>query len=371
MKICFWGDISGALKGKTTGGGELQVALLAKALALNGNEVFIVDPFTKEGFTTSEGVTVITVPGWNDGIRGIRLFKHRIPALSTALKSVKADFYYVRMRSYFNYLSYKAAKKVGARFIMAIASDLDLLGFSLKFRYSYKPHFNLYKLLAVQIPSDVIFSFLARRADILLRQHRGQTIDHLRLKGKTAIFPNVIETFTPIIQVKDKQDYFVFAGTINMLKGADKLLELLGKLEKKCKLIIIGQARDSKSQEIYTSLAKFENVTLKGRLPHSETRELIAGSKALISTSYFEGFPNVFLEAWASGVPVISLNVNPGGIIQENQLGIFCNGSLESMQKSMEEFDPASFDEARIMSYVNENHDFGQMGKRFMKIINF
>ena len=33
MKICFWGDIAGALTGNTSGGGELQIALLAKALA--------------------------------------------------------------------------------------------------------------------------------------------------------------------------------------------------------------------------------------------------------------------------------------------------------------------------------------------------
>ena len=33
MKICFWGDLVGALTGNTNGGGELQIALLAKALA--------------------------------------------------------------------------------------------------------------------------------------------------------------------------------------------------------------------------------------------------------------------------------------------------------------------------------------------------
>ena len=43
MKICFWGNIAGALKAKPDGGGELQIALLAKALAKAGHEVVVID----------------------------------------------------------------------------------------------------------------------------------------------------------------------------------------------------------------------------------------------------------------------------------------------------------------------------------------
>ncbi len=41
MKICFWGDIGKALSGNTSGGGELQIALLARALAKAGHEVVV------------------------------------------------------------------------------------------------------------------------------------------------------------------------------------------------------------------------------------------------------------------------------------------------------------------------------------------
>ena len=39
MKFCFFGNVAEALKGRTPGGGELQIALLAKALALKGHDV--------------------------------------------------------------------------------------------------------------------------------------------------------------------------------------------------------------------------------------------------------------------------------------------------------------------------------------------
>ena len=68
MKICFWGDIAEALKGNTNGGGELQIALLAKALARGGHEVVIIDYKTTEDFITADGIKVFKIKGWNNGI---------------------------------------------------------------------------------------------------------------------------------------------------------------------------------------------------------------------------------------------------------------------------------------------------------------
>ena len=41
MKVCFWGNIANTLHGDTAGGGELQIALLAKALVKSGLIVII------------------------------------------------------------------------------------------------------------------------------------------------------------------------------------------------------------------------------------------------------------------------------------------------------------------------------------------
>jgi glycosyltransferase involved in cell wall biosynthesis len=42
----------------------------------------------------------------------------------------------------------------------------------------------------------------------------------------------------------------------------------------------------------------------------------------LLSTSEGEGFPSVFLEAWAHGTPVASLTVNPDRLITRKGLGV-------------------------------------------------
>ena len=132
------------------------------------------------------------------------------------------------------------------------------------------------------------------------------------------------------------RDYFVHPGALNICKGSQNLNQLINSLDKNISIVIVGQPNDKKSKKIYKRFQKMENVVLTGRLKHKETIQLIANAKALINTSNFEGFPNIFLEAWAVGVPVISLNVNPGNVFNKYNLGIFCGGDLNKMKKSIE-----------------------------------
>ncbi len=370
MKFCFFGDFSGALKGCTPGGAELQVALLAKALALKGHEVVVIAPGSHESFTTPEGVKLISVPDWNKGLRGIRLFLYRIPQLKKILIEQEADYYYVRMRTYRHLMPFWASKKVRSKFIIATAHDLDVSNFSKKFKYEYKPKFNLFRLLTVDLPSDLVFNYLLKKADYIILQHSGQRTNLNSARGKVVIFPNIFD-FNNIASVNyPAKDYFIHPGALNILKGTQNLYDLINSLDKNIPIVIVGQPTDKKSEKLYKQLQKIKNVVLKGRLNHKDTIQLIANAKALINTSNFEGFPNIFLEAWASGVPVISLNVNPGNIFNKYPLGIYCEGDLNKMKRSIESFKEASINSEKLISYVKEFHDFTTAGARFLDIIN-
>ena len=52
--------------------------------------------------------------------------------------------------------------------------------------------------------------------------------------------------------------------------------------------------------------------------------ELYAQNSLLICTSRLEGFPNTFIEAWGSGVPVIT-TYDPDNVIRDNELGTVAN----------------------------------------------
>ncbi len=370
MKFCFFGNVSEALKGRTPGGGELQIALLAKALALKGHEVIIVDPFAKESFTTSEGVRLINLPEWNKGFRGIRLFRYRIPALRKIFVEQNADYYYVRMRSYLHLIPYLASKRTKSKFIVAIAHDLDVLSFWKKFIYEYKPKFDLVQFLTLFLPNDLVFNYLLKKSDYITIQHSDQKLNSNRTRGKVSIYPNIFDQSNIPLIKNPSRDYYIHVGSLTMLKGAAKLYQLIRSIEKENLVIIVGQPKDSKSKKIYRALNKMENVVLKGRCTHCETMQLIANAKALINTSDFEGFPNIFLEAWSTGVPVISLRVNPGDVLNKHGLGICCEGNLQRMKASIESNETGSIDKNKLISYVSEFHDLNTAGDRFLKIIN-
>ena len=62
------------------------------------------------------------------------------------------------------------------------------------------------------------------------------------------------------------------------------------------------------------------NVNLHGTVPHAKIYQFYQQTAVLICTSLVEGFPNIFLEAWSYGLPVVS-TFDPDNLITEKGLG--------------------------------------------------
>jgi len=370
MKFCFFGNIFGAIKGQTIGGAELQVFLLAKALALKGHEVVIIDPYSTENITTPEGIKLINVPNWNKGIKGFRMFMYRIPALQKAFALQNADFYYVRMPSYIHLIPYLVAKRSGKKFIQAIASDIDVSSKRKKFQYLYKSNFSLYKFITESVPNDLVFDYLLRNADFVMLQHKGQKFKSISSKNNQVIFSNIIDSHSLPMNKRPSKSYFLHVGSLNIAKGADRLLELINILDDSISVLIIGLPKGRESTEIYEKLGKKKNVSLMGRKDHKETLTFISNAKALINTAYYEGFPNVYLEAWGMGIPVISLSVNPENIFTTYQLGICCDGDINRMRTCIESNETEHINRDNLRKYVEKYHDFDTAADRFINALS-
>jgi glycosyltransferase involved in cell wall biosynthesis len=354
MKICLWGGIGRAIAGNTTGGGELQMALLAKALSKAGHEVVVIDFHIPEDFTTADGIKVLKIEGWNNGIRLIRTFTHRLPLLYHALKKQKADVYYSRIRDFRHILAFWAARKVKAKFILGLASDLDAMDFisRLKFQVLVSPAsiWSFFNSLLIEI----IYPFLLRRADLVLVQHIGQKNILLKKNIRPELFYNFIDLPKNLMLPLHHENHFIYVGSLDKRKGFADFFELV-KNTPFISYKVIGQPRDKTAEFYYKKLKKYPNVSLMGRLSHSKTIEEISKSKALIATSPMEGFPNIFIEAWACGIPVFSLYFDPFVIEKEN-LGKVSHGNLEVFVELVKNYKPDEEFSKRAQSYVEKNH---------------
>ncbi len=359
MKICFWGDITGALMGNTTGGGELQTAMLAKALAKGGHEVVIIDYEAKEDFITADSIKVFSIKGYNKGIRIIRTFTHRLPRLYWGLKNQKADIYYSRsMRDFRHILAFWAARKVKAKFILGLASDLDALGFRMRLKHYYLPIFKFDGFLwwfFSGILNEIVNPLLLRKSDIVFVQHEGQKQALLQKRIKSILFFNLIDlTQIPVLPNQIQND-FIYVGSLDRRKGFVEFFETIKKAPSHS-FKVVGQPRGKTGNMYYEKLKSFKNIALLGRLSHSDTLYQIANSKALISTSPMEGFPNIFIEAWACGIPVLSLYVDPGSIIEKKGLGKVAHGNLNSLLLAMDNIKTPNEFAEKVKAYVEHNH---------------
>jgi glycosyltransferase involved in cell wall biosynthesis len=358
MKICMWGNIASALEGKTDGGGQLQIALLAKALAKSGHEVIILDFEAKTDFVTADGIKVLPINGWNDGIRFIRFFTHRIPKLYLSLLAQKADVYYCRISDFRHILAFWASHKVHARFILGLASDRDVTSFltRIKYQLSLTDRGGLWWFTS-NILTEIVYYYLLRRSDLVLAQHEGQKNLLIKKNIRSEIFNNLIDlNEIPMVTNPNRQD-FCYVGGLDKRKGIDTFFKLIEKSPMHT-FKIIGVPRDKTGFLYFNKLKSFKNVKLLGKLPHSETLTHILNSKALISTSPMEGFPNIFIEAWACGIPVLSLHIDPGSVIAKEDLGMVADGDKNKLLHAMATIENTKIFENRAKAYVERNHVF-------------
>lgn len=355
MKICFWGDIARVLKGSTTGGGEFQISLLATTLAKLGHEVVVLDNKTATKFEIINGVNVFPIKGWNNGIPIIRTLTHRLPLLYSSLRNQNADIYYCRIRDFRHIIVYWAARKVNAKFILGLASDLDISTFKIRWRHFYSSNLRTLWVFFGGIFSEIVYPYLLRKSDKVFVQHTGQQEFLLNKNISAVLFQNLIDlNEVPEISSIDKQD-FIYVGSMDKRKGFIQFFELV-KRTPSIKYQIIGKPRDKTGIFYYEKLKLFKNVNLLGHLKHIDVMNKIANSKALVSTSPSEGFPNVFIEAWACGIPVFSLYVDPGNVIKNERLGEVANGEMDKLIKGMQNYKVTDDFAGRAQNYVKNNH---------------
>jgi glycosyltransferase involved in cell wall biosynthesis len=144
-------------------------------------------------------------------------------------------------------------------------------------------------------------------------------------------------------------------GRLSKQKNLFRLIESVAILNKKfdIKLNIVGDGEDKqKLIDFIERLNLNDVVTLKGRVSDDELVKYYSSSDIFVMSSDYEGFGLVFVEAMASGLPIVSTNILGAREILKNHAVL-----TELTPKSLS---------AGIESLINDDqkrHDLSRIGK--------
>ncbi len=332
------------------GGAEQQIALLATGLAHRGHKVAVICALRPGA-------------GEEERLEGIHLLRIRVGdaaggriqrALRDALDHAGARLVYQRCAlPLTGRLAWLCARS-GRRFIFAVANDRDLDG---RVRGS---------LGAVR---HALYRYGLRRADLVVVQTRQQEAMLAgRRRHPSLLLPSALDLEGVRPRPEPASPVVLWVGNLLPKKRPMELLDLAAKLPGVAFHAVGDPGLDRNLAEQFAARAgTLPNVRYLGRVEHAGMDALYARATLLLNTSEAEGVPNTFLEAWARGVPVVSLRVDPDGLIAREGLGLVVGDQDPAVTLSGYLEDTAGRGAAgqRARAHVLQAHDLHQVVARF------
>lgn len=361
-----------------TGGAEVQVFGLARRFVAAGHEVsYVCQRYDRSRPTDAvvDGVRVLRVLAWR------RVFRFLVAlCLIRTVKGLRPDLVYQRFASPLTGIAAWAARSLRVPFVWGCSQDESLEpGFLLRARP--KPSGGpggWAKALLLRINAQTnqrLFSWGVRHAGAIVVQNPRQ-LELVRSNfGRSArVIANGIDV-PPLAGAKEPEPLVLWLNRIAKGKNAEGFIELAASLQADhptVRFVLVGgRQNDRYMEEIRTLAARVENLELTGGVPQSEVRGWMERAWVYVLTSTSEGFPNVLLQAWAAGTPVVSLEVDPGGVIQGEGMGLL-SGTPEGLRRDVERLiaDPAQRAQlaAAAHAYVSEHFEFGRIAGRYLDL---
>jgi glycosyltransferase involved in cell wall biosynthesis len=299
------------------GGAEVQAAFVARALRDQGMNVSLVVADLSPGVRIPYPVENAFRSG--DGIPVLRFFHPRMTGINDALARANADVYYQRNCGMITGLVAHFARKHGRTFVYGAGSDTD---------------FSFRDVLIEGIRDKTMFMYGLRRANGVVVQNNAQLEAAKRsLKAPVVAISNGV---IPVEHAKpDPGGPILWAGSLRSVKRPNLFIELARRFPER-EFVIAGGSTTTEVD--YAAATEKEarmvpNIRLTGWLPNSDVTGEIARASVVVNTSVVEGFPNVYLEAWNHGVPVVSFS-DVDGLLANEKLGALCS-DIDDMEKKL------------------------------------
>jgi glycosyltransferase involved in cell wall biosynthesis len=343
MKIALVNDmIYGYACGDTSaaGGAERYMWLQTRALVATGWSATI---GVQTGLKPGERVCI-------DGVVFVGLNQtHLLRALYDFLSLEKPDWCHWFGASHLLGPAVAVGKLTGTRTVFSAQFDLDVQ--PLKALSGRRWLWPLYAL------------GLAGSTKIFLQHGRQYTELPAVWRSKSCIVPGVVTLPSSYTPHAGRRPYVAWVGVLRQPKRPDLLVEI-ARNAPSVEFVVCGGASDHRSPRGYSEdmIRRFKqvpNIRYLGHVPPTQAIQIIANASLLVSTSEGEGFPSVFVEAWANGTPVVSLKIDPDQTIAGKGLGVMSagvDGAARDIVRLVESPEAREQIASRSRAYVAQFH---------------
>jgi glycosyltransferase involved in cell wall biosynthesis len=336
---------SGALyygpKREYMGGAEVQATMIAHALKAKGLRVaHLVYPVPEPRRVDDSSPTLVERSQWQGGLLA------ETKAIWRCFGRADAKAYIVRGSGGHVIAASSFCRARGRRFVFSSSSELD-------FDFA-RPDRNR-RMLQIYKTS----LRLAARLALQTEQQR-----ELAMRALPGSDPVVIPSFAePAPSENGAGQYFLWVDRLVEYKLPDRYVELAEALpEARFRMVACPGAETppGMAERIEAAAERLPNLELFPSRPRNELLEEMRHAVAVVKTSRVEGMPNAFLEAWARGVPVLSLNVDPDSKIANNDIGVAADGSMERLTEAA----------ARLWRDPEQRTAVGERARRFVQEVH-
>lgn len=270
-------------------------------------------------------------------------------------KSVQPDFIYQRCASALTGIAAIYAKQNNCPLIFQIAHDNDVQA---------KP-ISMFLRRPWLIPEHALTQYGIKNATKIIAQTQYQA-DQLQkiYKRNAIIIPNGHPVPDDCVKTT-KEVTILWIANWKPFKQPEIFVELAEKIGQKdnVRFVMLGR---TDGYETLVEKAKKINIEVMGEVSNEQVNDFLAQSHILVNTSQQEGFSNTFIQAWMRRVPVISLQVNPDNIFQNEQVG-YCSGNfttlLQNTMKLIDNHELRNTMGLMAREYAVKHHSLENMNK--------
>ena len=296
-------------------GGHTRIYNLARRFAsLPEYQVScVVGDFGQPAVMVKDGVNLIKAP-IDNSIAFLRVLK--------ILRGLKSDVYVDFIASPRLFLLYLLKKIDGTRYIFLTGSENDVT----KGYRDLENNLFYWTYLTGLKNADAIISQVPRQVERLKRNY-----------GLDSYL--VLSPYFDIIEKKAaKKDTVLWVGRAASYKNPRAFVDLAERFSGQDFVMICNESSydDGFMSNLRKRIKGMDNFTFLDYVPYTEMAGHYERAKLLVNTSDFEGFPNTFIEAAMNHTPILSLKVDPNGMLSRYKCGFCCDGDMGVMYKRLE-----------------------------------